>query len=91
MKNEILNEDRIAAIIARADAATRGPWKAMLEGRDHSSGSSCIIIQNGCIDLEGASDADIVFMANAHQDIPYLVSELLRLVEVLNFNRKGNF
>ncbi|MEB0138102.1 MULTISPECIES: hypothetical protein [unclassified Undibacterium] len=82
MKNEILNEERIATILARADATARGPWKAMLEGRDHSSGSSCIIIQNACIDLDGASDADIVFIANARQDIPYRVSELLRLPSV---------
>jgi len=90
MKDEILNEERIAAIVARADAAASGPWKAMLEGRDHSSGSSCILTKNGGIDLDGASDADIEFMASARQDVPYLVSELRRMVDVLKSLHKGN-
>jgi hypothetical protein len=61
----------------------------MLEGRDHSSGSSCIQTSTGGIDLDGASDADIDFMAHARQDVPYLVSELQRLAGMLRSAREG--
>ncbi|RST44616.1 hypothetical protein [Variovorax sp. DXTD-1] len=84
MKKELLDEQRIAAIAARTDAATSGPWKAMLEGRDHSSGSSCIVTAIGGIDLDGATDLDIEFMANARQDIPYLIAELRRVTSLLS-------
>jgi len=83
MSNEVLDNERIAAIEARADAAASGPWRPMLEERDHSSGSSCILTSIGGIDLDGASDADIEFMAHARQDVPYLISELRRLAGML--------
>lgn len=79
----LLDEQRLAAIEARAAAAADGPWRAMLEGRDHSSGSSCIATATGGMDLDGASDADIEFMAAARQDVPYLVSELRRLAALV--------
>lgn len=84
MKKKFMDEQRIADISARTEAATSGPWKAMIEGRDHSSGSSCIVTKNGGIDFDGATDSDIEFMANARQDIPYLISELRRLEKILN-------
>ena len=88
MSIEDLDEERLAAIAARADAAASGPWRPMLEGRDHSSGSSCIRTLLGGIDLDGASDADIDFMAHARQDVPYLISELRRVAEILKSARK---
>lgn len=33
--------------------------------------------------LDGASDTEIKFMATARQDVPYLISELRRLTEML--------
>ena len=89
MRNELLDKDRVAAIAARATDATRGPWKPMLEGRDHTSGSSCILTAISGIDLDGASDADIEFMAHAREDVPYLISELLRLSGMLTSAHKG--
>lgn len=79
---------RIAAIEARLNASTGGPWKAMLEGRDHSSGSSCVKTISGAIDFDGATDADIEFIANARQDVPYLVAELLRFATSLEKSRR---
>lgn len=35
------------------------------------------------MDLSGASDYDIAFIANARQDVPYLVAELRRLAAIL--------
>jgi hypothetical protein len=87
MSNEFLDEERLAAIAARADAAASGPWKPMLEGRDHSSGSSCIHTSIGAIDLDGVSDADIEFMAHARQDVSYLIHELRRLAGMLKFSK----
>lgn len=83
MTDHLLDKQRIAAINARVDAATKGPWTPMIEGRDHTSGSSCIVTSAGGIDLDGASDADIEFLAHARQDIPYLVAELYRLEAML--------
>jgi len=83
MTKRILDEGRLKEIAARADAAASGPWRSVLEGHDHSSGSSCIVTSKGGIDLDGASDADIEFMANARQDVPYLIAELQRLADVL--------
>ncbi|MDO9103681.1 MAG: hypothetical protein Q7U57_01835 [Methylovulum sp.] len=84
MVNKITDDYQLTSIEIRANAASSGPWKAMLEGRDHSSGSSCIVTPTGSIDLEGASDSDIEFMAHARQDIPYLISEVRRLMGILS-------
>ena len=86
---ELFDEEKISAIQARTDATSPGPWKGMIEGRDHSSGSSCITTANGGIDLDGASDADIDFMANARQDVPYLISELRRLAALIRSSRQA--
>ena len=83
MKSALLDEQRLVAIEGRVESAANGPWHAMLEGRDHSSGSSCIVTSTGGIEFDGASDADIEFMAAAREDIPYLVSELRRLAALL--------
>lgn len=72
--------ERVAAIELRLSRTSAGPWISMLEGRDHTSGSSCIGTAAGVIDLNGASDFDIDFIANARQDIPFLISELQRLI-----------
>lgn len=79
MHKEELNRE-LDKIFARQLAASSGPWSASLEGRDHTSGSSCIITPAGAIDLAGATDADIEFMAHARQDIPFLISEVRRLL-----------
>jgi hypothetical protein len=84
MSTELIDNQRISEIVERTDRASRGPWKASLEGRDHSSGSSCITTPGGGIDLDGAPDNDIEFIAHARQDIPYLIAEIRRLVDMLH-------
>ena len=71
---------RLGQIADRCANATPGPWTAFVEGRDHTSGSSCIRT-GGAVDLEigGATEADLDFIANARQDIPFLLNELRRL------------
>lgn len=80
----MIDEKRLQEIRARADAASPGPWKPMVEGREHQCGSSFIMIGEGPdrrddIELIGAPAADYDFIARARQDVPLLVDEVLRL------------
>lgn len=56
----------------------------MIEGRDHTSGSSFIMTgppgaRGTDIELLGATIDDQEFIAHARQDVPRLVAELQRL------------
>lgn len=86
MKEEILQ--RINEIKDRLSKARKGPWKSYVEGRDHQSGSSFIMVGEG--DLRGddiyltdATEADQDFIANARQDIPFLL-ELIESIKNKN-------
>jgi hypothetical protein len=74
-----ITRKELEAIEARCAATTPGPWKASLEGRDHSAGSSCVVTGGEPFDLSGATNQDIEFIAHAKQDLPRLVYELMRL------------
>jgi hypothetical protein len=79
-----LGDEELDKIEARARAAREGPWVSYVEGRDHTSGSSFIMVGSGAArgdDIEplGATDADLDFMAAARQDVPKLVAEVRRL------------
>ena len=76
--NELTPEE-LRSILARASAATPGPWQSFVEGRDHSAGSSFIRTGADDIEMSGASVADQDFIANARQDVPRLVAEVARL------------
>lgn len=83
----ITNED-IEKIKLRCDAATPGPWRSFVEGRDHTSGSDFIMTGEGenrgeDIELTGATIADQDFIAHARQDIPLLLQEIERLRTLL--------
>ena len=77
--------NKILKIQDRINKASTGTWKAFIEGKDFSSGSSCIVILNDknieykTIDLSGATAEDIEFIANAKQDIIYLLNEIQRI------------
>jgi hypothetical protein len=86
--SDALTEEELNAIKARCDAASAGPWISMVEGRDHTSGSSFIMTgppaqRGGDIELSGATIADQDFIAHARQDVPRLVQEIRRLRRVL--------
>lgn len=79
---------RLSEILARAEAASPGPWRACIEGRDHESGSNFIQVGSGParredIELSGAAPADYDFIAHARQDVPLLVEEVRRLRALL--------
>ena len=63
----------------RCAAATPGPWKSYVEGRDHTSGDSFIKTGGDDIYLTGATLADQDFIAHARRDIPALIQEIRAL------------
>jgi hypothetical protein len=86
--HEHLTELELARIERHCAAATRGPWKAYVEGRDHQSGSSFIQTAGEDIELTGATDEDYDFIASARSDVPRLVSEVRALREELDQLRR---
>jgi hypothetical protein len=85
--------ERIENIRARCEATRSGPWTAIIEGRDQTSGSSFIMIgenQKREEDLYLTGDdrpvpiPDYDFIANARQDIPFLLAEIDRLKSLLD-------
>lgn len=81
-----LTESDLLRIEQSCDAATRGPWKAYIEGRDHESGSSFIQTSADDIELSGASIGDHDFIARARQDVPRLIAEVRALRKQLAKN-----
>jgi hypothetical protein len=87
----VLEDDELDAIEARCRAASPGPWKAFVEGRDHWGGDDFIRVSDldeepdmyvSRADAGGirpASVVDLDFIAAARQDIPALLAEVRRL------------
>jgi hypothetical protein len=69
-----IRDTELAEIEQRCAAATPGPWRAFVEGRDHESGSSFIQTAATDIELSGATEADYDFIASARQDMPRLLA-----------------
>lgn len=92
MSKEPMTEERIAAIKARAEAATPGPWKA---GKDDFTKNIIEAAKDrGTIIVQRRDDsnmfwssyipikqifADAAFIAHAREDIPALLDEVERL------------
>jgi hypothetical protein len=84
LRSVTMTPEMLAAIRARCDRATGGPWSSWIEGRDHTSGPSFIMVGQGDrrgedITLSGASNDDQDFIAHARQDVPRLLDEVMRL------------
>ena len=91
-----LSAQRVAEIVSRHRAATPGPWRSMVEGRDHLAGESFIMTgpdENRGPDLyltwdplpsEDDRRADQDFIAHARQDVPALTAEIGRLRDLLD-------
>lgn len=75
----MLSDNELLAIRERVEKATKGPWKAFIEGRDLECGSSFIQTQSEDIELIGATKSDYDFIANARQDILLLLDEVEKL------------
>jgi hypothetical protein len=84
----VISDSELNEIRARCEAATPGPWKASIEGRDHSSGSDLIMTGAGSargedIEITGATHADYDFIAHAREDVERLLAEIDRLKRLL--------
>ena len=87
-----LTDAELDAMQQCADAASKGPWQAFIEGRDFCGGRTFIRVGGDHDDeddmyvsreLKCASDPDLDFIAGARQDIPRLIAEVRRLREQL--------
>lgn len=83
-----MSADKYKEIRARVSAARPGPWVAFVEGRDFDGGTSVIRIGEGdnssedlylSGDSKAVPDGDFDFIANARQDIEFLLDEVERL------------
>jgi hypothetical protein len=82
-----LSDEYLSAVRKRCEAATKAPWISYVEGRDHTSGESVIVRGEGGSEsdlyLIGGTVADQDFIANARQDIPWLLDEIDRLKKLV--------
>ena len=86
-----MTESELNDIENRLNSATKGNWIPMIEGITHESGSDFIMtnvnnsddyknIERGQdIELNGGTKDDIIFVANAKQDIQKLITEIRKL------------
>ena len=86
-----MTEEEIILIENRCNQTTKGPWKAFIEGRDHTSGCNFIMTGNEDergedLEISGARIEDFDFIANAKQDIPKLINEIKRLKLLISEN-----
>lgn len=91
-----LSAQHVAEIVDRHRAATPGPWRPTIEGRDHPAGKSFIMTGSGedrgpdlyvTWDPPPAEDdrgADLDFIAHARHDIPAMADEIGRLRDLLD-------
>lgn len=96
--DDFLSDEELDAIESRCTAASPGPWKSFVEGRDHIAGDDFIQIQGAddapdlyvqyasrtVMGLTPASTADQDFIAAARQDVPRLLEEVRRLRNALH-------
>jgi hypothetical protein len=89
MTDQVPSNEYLEEVRKRLEAATPGPWKAFIEGRDYLGGDS--FIQRGPLNSEedfdlyllGATTADYEFIAHARQDIPILLDAIEHLKQLL--------
>lgn len=86
-----MTESELNEIEGRLKNSTKGVWIPMIEGITHESGSDFIMtnVKNSDdynnpdrgqdIEINGGTKDDIVFIANAKQDIQKLISEIRKL------------
>lgn len=86
--HQFLTPDELREIEKRVHAASPGPWKSFVEGRDHTSGSNFIMTGDEAnrgddIELSGATTEDQDFIAAARQDVLMLLKEVYALKALL--------
>ena len=90
-----MNVERLTEIRQRTEAATPGPWNLITMGRDGDGDDEWGWIMGAnknwrWDDGDGPqSRANADFIAHSRDDIPYLLSEVDRLNELLNASKAG--
>jgi hypothetical protein len=91
-----MTTEQLQIIKDRCNATSIAPWVSFLEGRDHESGSSFIMTgvpkgediwqekRGEDLEISGATNADLDFIASARQDIPVLIAEIERLNKLID-------
>lgn len=84
----MMTEQELSDIELRCSVAQSIPWKAYIEGRDHESGSSFIKTgesdqREEDLEILGATNADLDFIAHSRQDVPRLIEEIRILKRLL--------
>lgn len=86
-----MTEKELLEIENRSISGTKAPWIPMIEGITHTSGDDFIMTgvnnaddyknseRGNDIYLTGATKEDLIFIANAKQDIPKLIAEIRKL------------
>lgn len=74
-----VTDEYLREVRERLNAATNGPWRSFIEGRDHASGSGFIMTSGEDIELMGATPADQDFIAAVRQDVGILLDEVAHL------------
>ncbi len=86
-----MTESDLNEIESRLNNSTKGTWIPMTEGITHESGSDFIMTnvsnkddyknseRGQDIELNGGTKDDIVFIANAKQDIQKMIAEIRKL------------
>lgn len=96
-----MTDQELKEISNRCNAATKGPWKSYIEGRDHESGDNFIMTginegediwsdnRGADIYISCATHADQDFIANSRQDIPRLLDEVRLLKQEIEKLKNG--
>jgi hypothetical protein len=84
--------DRLEEIRQRTEAASRGPWNAKTNCHPQCNGEPWGWIAGATGNIvwsgsKGQINAD--FIAHSREDIPYLLSEVTELTELLNASKAG--
>lgn len=81
-----MNIESIELLKSLLEAASAGPWKSYVEGRDHTSGSNFIKTGNPEYDIEflNLRQADQDFIVAARNILPQLMEEFLRMKSLLS-------
>jgi hypothetical protein len=79
-----MTKEQLAAIEARATAATMGPWEGHANAGVVSKHTHDDVFETGCgcCTEKDLSAEDAAFIAAARVDVPFLVAEVRRLWQV---------
>src|SRR5574344_648601 len=82
--------NRLDEIRQRAEAATPGPWEAVSKGNSIQSNAVVSAMYGDGPKLNICpSTTNAAFIAHSREDIPYLLSEVAELTELLNASKAG--